>query len=159
MTHDPLKIVSGGQTGVDQGGLAAALDCGTPCGGWCPEGRQSECGAIPEIYPVCELRGAGYSDRTLRNVRDSDGTAIIFFDTLEGGTQLTTTYCIQESKPYVLIDASVIILADAGALITNFIAAHQIRVLNVAGPRASKWPQAQVYAHTLLTAVLVGLGY
>ena len=159
MIYGPLKIVSGGQTGVDQGGLAAALDRGTPCGGWCPEGRQSECGVIPEIYPVCELQGAGYSDRTLRNVRDSDGTAIIFFDTLEGGTQLTMKYCIQESKSYVLVDASATILADAGVLITNFITAHQIQVLNVAGPRASKWPQAQAYAQALLTAVLVGLGY
>ena len=60
-----LKIVSGGQTGVDQGALAAALATGTACGGWCPEGRRSEEGPIPAIYPVAELSGAGYRERTL----------------------------------------------------------------------------------------------
>ena len=37
-----LKIISGGQTGVDRGALAAALDGGAPCGGWCPEDRVAE---------------------------------------------------------------------------------------------------------------------
>ncbi len=35
-----MKIVSGGQTGVDRGALDAALSEGISCGGWCPEGRQ-----------------------------------------------------------------------------------------------------------------------
>jgi hypothetical protein len=41
------KIVSGGQTGVDQAGLEAAIYCKIPHGGWCPKGRKSEDGRIP----------------------------------------------------------------------------------------------------------------
>ena len=41
------KIVSGGQTGADRGGLDAAILLGVPHGGWCPKGRKSEDGVIP----------------------------------------------------------------------------------------------------------------
>jgi hypothetical protein len=34
------KLISGGQTGADQGALDAALELGHPCGGWCPKGRK-----------------------------------------------------------------------------------------------------------------------
>ncbi len=35
----PLKIVSGGQTGVDRAALDWALRHNIPHGGWCPKGR------------------------------------------------------------------------------------------------------------------------
>jgi len=41
------KIVSGGQTGADRGGLDAAIYCDVPHGGWCPKGRKAEDGRIP----------------------------------------------------------------------------------------------------------------
>ena len=80
-----IKIISGGQTGIDRGALDGALAKGVPCGGWCPEGRRAEDGVIPKIYPVRSLAGAGYSGRTLRNVIDSDGTVVLHFGALTGG--------------------------------------------------------------------------
>ncbi|HJT77421.1 MAG TPA: putative molybdenum carrier protein, partial [Gemmataceae bacterium] len=32
------RVISGGQTGADQAGLAAAKACGIPTGGWMPKG-------------------------------------------------------------------------------------------------------------------------
>ena len=46
-----MKIISGGQTGVDRAALDAALETGIECGGFCPKGRRSEDGIIPEKYP------------------------------------------------------------------------------------------------------------
>ena len=43
-----MKIVSGGQTGVDRAALDAALESGVEAGGWCPEGRMAEDGTIPD---------------------------------------------------------------------------------------------------------------
>ena len=150
----PLKVVSGGQTGVDQGALAAALGTGTACGGWCPEGRRSEEGPIPAMYPVAELPGAGYRERTLRNVLDSDGTAIIHDGELEGGTRLTWVLCEQHGRPSVFIDASAMSRHQAVEALFEFVTGNSLGVLNFAGPRASKWPGAFEYAMAVVTATL-----
>jgi len=36
-----IKIISGGQTGVDRGALDAALAAGFSCGGWCSGDRSA----------------------------------------------------------------------------------------------------------------------
>ena len=149
-----LKIVSGGQTGVDQGALAAALASDAHCGGWCPEGRLSEQGPIPAMYPVVELPGAGYRERTLQNVLDSDGTAIIHDGELEGGTRLTWVFCERHDRPSVLIDSSALSVDRAVDALVEFVSGNGLGVLNVAGPRASKWPEACRYAMDVVAAAL-----
>ena len=146
-----LRSVSGGQTGVDRGALDAALDSEIPCGGWCPAGRKAEDGRIPPVYPVRELASTRYSDRTLRNVQDSDGTLIIHFGEIEGGTDQTKRYCRIENKPCQLVDGSLMSPAQAAQLIAAFTQRNAIRSLNVAGPRASKVPQAHDYAREALS--------
>lgn len=83
------KIVSGGQTGVDRAGLDVAIQLGIDHGGWCPKGRRAEDGRIPGCYQLAEADSDEYAFRTERNVVDSDGTLILFFATLRGGTELT----------------------------------------------------------------------
>lgn len=148
------KIVTGGQTGVDRGALDAALEAGFPCGGWCPEGRIAEHGVIPERYPLAEMAGGGYEERTLANVADSDGTAIFYFGELEGGTRLTLDYCVERGKPYELIDAAVVEPREAALKLAAFVGRNRIAVLNIAGPRASKVPQAQSYAYSTIKRLL-----
>ena len=53
-----LKIISGGQTGVDRAALDAAMAAKFPCGGWCPRGRKAEDGRISERYPLYEMPDA-----------------------------------------------------------------------------------------------------
>jgi len=50
MTRQELKIVSGGQTGVDQGALEAALDLGVDRSGWVPKGWRAANGML-EVLP------------------------------------------------------------------------------------------------------------
>ena len=149
-----VMIVSGGQTGVDRGALDAALASGSPCGGWCPEGRLAEDGAISDIYPLQELPNGHYRHRTRKNVEDSDGTVIIYFGALEGGTELTLQCCIQLQKPYKLIDAAEFTESRAAQIITEFISTHHIERLNVAGPRASEEPLAYPYAKETIRLLL-----
>ena len=149
-----MKIVSGGQTGVDRAALDSALECGVEAGGWCPEGRLAEDGIIPVHYPVQELPKAGYAERTKRNVIDSDGTAIIYFGYPTGGTEQTIVFCIKERKPYVLIDAEELSVERASEKIKKFVGQNTISVLNVGGPRAGGEARAYAYAKKVILNVL-----
>jgi hypothetical protein len=149
-----LKIVSGGQTGVDRGALDAALRLGFPCGGFCPCGRLAEDGVIPERYPLSELPDGGYLERTIRNVVESDGTAVLFFGTLEGGTEEAVNQCRLSRKPFMLIDAEELDAAQAAQSLRDFVTAHRIRSLNVAGPRQSREIRAHDYAFEVITLLL-----
>ncbi len=149
-----MKIVSGGQTGVDQAALDAALELGIDAGGWCPEGRLCEDGIIPKKYPVTELPDAGYRKRTKQNVIDSDATLIICFNTPTGGTKQTIDFCISEQKLYILVDAKIISPESGAKKTAEFIKKYNLTTLNIAGPRASTEPSAYTYAKTLTLKLL-----
>jgi len=145
-----MRIISGGQTGVDRAALDVALQHGIECGGWCPAGRLDELGRIPDRYPVKELVGAGFTERTLQNVKESDDTVIIYAGKLSGGTKQTVQFSIEHQRPHLLIDASKISAEEAAKLIADFARKHHIGVLNVAGPRQSEWPEGYNYAFRAL---------
>ncbi len=144
--RNKIKLITGGQTGVDRGALDAALDLNINCGGWCPEGRLAEDGVIPEQYPLEELAGGDYRDRTRKNVVESDGSAIIYFGEIEGGTESTLDDCVQLAKPYQLIDGSGMQPGQAAKQIAEFVRERNVHTLNIAGPRASKIEKGHKYA-------------
>jgi hypothetical protein len=152
-----VKIISGGQTGVDRAALDAALKHRIDCGGWCPAGRLDEFGRIPDRYPVNELEGGGFTERTLQNVKDSDGTVIIYSGKLSGGTEQTVRFCLEQQRPHQLLDASKIPAEEAARLIAGFVRNHKVDILNVAGPRESEWPEGYDYAYRALEAFLTNL--
>lgn len=132
-----MKIVSGGQTGVDRGALDAALVAGFPCGGWCPADRGAEDGRIAERYPLTPLPGGfatgapavrparqvgeQYRARMLKNVQDSDGTVILFSGSLSGGTLLTRNVCVREKRPFIVLDAQRMTKLRAAETIVRFV--------------------------------------
>jgi hypothetical protein len=152
-----LKIISGGQTGVDRAALDVALEHGIKCGGWCPAGRVDELGKIPDKYPVHELPAGGFAERTLQNVKDSDGTVVIYPGELRGGTEQTVHFCVELGQPYQLIDASKVAARDAATSIADFVRENSIGVLNVAGPRQSEWPEGYGYTSRVLDIFLAAL--
>jgi Circularly permutated YpsA SLOG family len=153
-TVKALKIISGGQTGVDRAALDVALRHGIDCGGWCPAGRLDEFGKIPDHYPIQELPGGGFTERTLQNVKDSDGTVVIYSVELRGGTEQSVYSCLQLKRPHELIDASKISAERAAKLIGDFVDKNKINILNVAGPRQSEWSEGYAYVSRALSAFL-----
>jgi hypothetical protein len=149
-----VKIISGGQTGVDRAALDVALKHGIDCGGWVPAGRLDEFGRIPDYYPVRELGHGGFSERTLQNIKDSDATVIICGDELRGGTKETVQSCIEQKCPHLLIDAAKISPERAAELIAEFVRGRKISTLNVAGPRQSELANGYDYAFRALDIFL-----
>ncbi len=146
----PLRIVSGGQTGVDRAALDVALLLGFETGGWCPRGRRAEDGPISENYPLTETPSADYSQRTVANVRDSDATLILSRGRLSGGAALTRNIARTRKKPVLVLDLRTATPDDA----VSWIRRQAISVLNVAGPRESGAPGIYGEASSYLRQVL-----
>jgi len=153
-------IVSGGQTGVDRAALDAAIELGIPHRGWCPKGRKAEDGIIPIRYRLTETSGTDYAERTRRNAEDSDATLILVQSNasdhpLRGGTLLTWSCCQQLSRPVLLVRLQ---RPGPDKRLHDWLDEHRVKILNVAGPRASKAPGLYLAAKAYLLRVLKGSG-
>ena len=146
-----VRIISGGQTGVDRAALDVAMARGLACGGWVPRGRRAEDGCLPLRYPMRESRRNSYGERTRLNVRDADGTLILTRGRPIGGTALTAVLAQRLGKPYLLVDLE---NAPNPTTINQWIDERGIRVLNVAGPRESTCPGIYGQAAALLDMLL-----
>ncbi|MBT8328547.1 MAG: hypothetical protein HKP52_07455 [Desulfofustis sp.] len=150
------KIISGGQTGADQGGLDGAIACDVPHGGTIPAGRKTEAGMLPLSYTMHEIDSDRYSDRTERNVIDGDGTLILSHGPLTGGSALTQKVALQRAKPCLHIDFSRVEMHQACQRTAAWIENSGIKVLNVAGPRASSDPTIYEMTRELIILLLGG---
>ena len=159
-----LRVVSGGQTGVDRAALDAALLLDAPCGGWCPAGRRAEDGPIADRYKLTETASSDYTERTVVNARDSDATLILGFtnfavdtdtDSVSAGTSHTAETAKKFNRPLFIVrlDAAPPDAATVQAVV-NWIREHQILVLNIAGPRESECPGIYAAAHALILILL-----
>ena|ERR1700741_4584889 len=131
-----MKIVSGGQTGVDRAALDVALELGSEVGGWCPAGRRAEDGPIDARYSLIETPSADPAQRTGWNVRDSDGTLILTDGAGSPGTAFTEAVARRLGRP--LFTQSLASPDPEGFRL--WLRTHGVNTLNVAGPRESEAP-------------------
>jgi hypothetical protein len=141
------KIISGGQTGVDQAALWVGLELGIEIGGWCPPGRICENGRIPASFPLIETQyerspdalDIPRSQRTTNNVRDADGTLILKPQGLDNdkGIELTIACAQKFNRKFMVIDP---FAPDAEMHISKWLAHSALKILNVAGPSESTYP-------------------
>lgn len=155
------KVISGGQTGADQGGLLAAHQFGIQTGGVAPENFKTDIGPniLLEVLGL-EARGT-YPTRTKENVQAADATLGFTYNSTSPGMTLTKRLCSEQSKPYLEIDLNVFgnfffelkdgrltieeaerifsehldALYPAADQVVTFIKKHGVQVLNVAGNR------------------------
>jgi len=159
------KIVSGGQTGADRGGLDAAILLGVPHGGWCPKGRKSEDGVIPAHYNLVETRSADYLVRTEANIVDAHCTVVFTFGKPTGGSKRTVSFAETHQRPCLSVDLSTLTDEDAARSILGWLSPGGLMmpglpvpqpnpVINVAGSRESKAPGIQQRVRDVMRMVL-----
>jgi hypothetical protein len=159
-----MKIVSGGQTGVDRAALDVAIERGTPWGGWCPKGGWAEDfpdppGLLAKYPHLRETPLPHPLQRTEWNVRDSDANLIITDSegmALSVGTKRAQQWAHQHGKPLIVIDATE---TDAAARAVAWVEAQQQRfgmdmTLSIGGPRESEAPGIYARARLLIAAML-----
>jgi hypothetical protein len=132
--HRPEQIISGLQTGADQGGLYGAEDCGIATGGMAPRNYRTQAGPRPDLgrrFGLDEHPSWKYPPRTEVNVMMSDGTAI-FGNPHSPGCTLTAELCLKHHKP-----CEVITTADE---LRAFVVKYGIKILNIAGNREETNP-------------------
>lgn len=148
-----MKVVSGGQTGVDRAALDVAMELGIECGGWCPAGRAAEDGPIDERYPLRETPSPDPAQRTEWNVRDSDATLVLASGAASAGTELAVAAARRLRRPIYTFHAGS--AEDVGAF-RRWLQVYRVGTLNVAGPRESEAPGIYAEARRILAALLGG---
>ena len=121
-----IKIISGGQTGVERAALDVALKHKIPHGGWVPKGRLAEDGFIPAKYNLKEILLENYPLKTEQNVIDSDGTLIISHGLLTGGPAMHAKIALKRGRPNLHIDLDDTKIFMASVLILNWLKANRI---------------------------------
>jgi hypothetical protein len=152
-----ISIISGGQTGADRAALDFAIEYGFAHGGWCPRGRKAEDGIIPARYEIRETPSRRYAQRTECNIRDSDGTLVVSIAAEpQGGTRLTLDLARRLGKPVLHIArASGVDIDELGRQLHDFLRERSVKILNVAGPRASQEPEIAAFVAEVLRFALV----
>ena len=159
------RIISGGQTGADQGAIEGAYSLNVKTGGWAPKGYRTENGRnfdLSMVYKLKEDTSADYRSRTLRNVLKADMTIIVTSKPIknDSGTALTINLCRAHRKATLIMEPTKkdalrlagVVKYHAGYMIQNLSgrAAYlkALRrpglILNFAGPRESKEVGLQV---------------
>lgn len=99
-----MKIISGCQTGADEAGLAAALECNIPTGGMMPKGCKTLKGPRRDLlnkYNLTEHSSTSYKERTWDNVQASDGTMRFAYTFESAGEKCTLNALRNYNKPHL----------------------------------------------------------
>jgi hypothetical protein len=159
-----MKIISGGQTGVDRAALDVAIERSMAWGGWCPKGGWAEDfpnppGLLATYHHLKETPDSHPLQRTEWNVRDSDATLIVTDGDLAVsiGTRRAADWARQHGKPFHIADTR-----DPRAVqhAAAWLRGQRKRfggnmALGIGGPRESEAAGIYLRARTLITALLI----
>ena len=159
-----MKLLSGGQSGVDRAVLDAAIARGIAYAGWCPQGGWAEDFPAPPgllaKYPGLKATPrADPAQRTEWNVRDADACMIVIDAAgldVSKGTALAEELAHRHRKPILVVDLSDPESVERAALWLRV----QVRrlgadlALAIGGPRESEAPGIYAKARAFIDALL-----
>jgi hypothetical protein len=159
-----MKLISGGQSGVDRAVLDVAKASGIAYGGWCPKGGWAEDFLQPpglsSRYPnLKQTPLADPAQRTEWNVRDADACMIIVDAgglPASRGTALARNLADRYAKPAIIVDLEERDAVERAArwLCTQCEAFGSGLNLAIGGPRESEAPGIHGRAMAFIRALL-----
>jgi hypothetical protein len=163
-----VKLISGGQSGVDRAALDVAIALGIAYGGWCPQGGWAEDfpqppGLLAKYPQLAETPLADPAQRTEWNVRDADACLIVADAAgleVSVGTRLASDLAHRYRKPLFIAKLG---NADALRQATLWLRVQQARrgaalKLAVGGPRESEAPGIYQRAAAFLRGLMDAVG-
>jgi Circularly permutated YpsA SLOG family len=159
-----MKLISGGQSGVDRAVLDVAVAQGVAYGGWCPKGGWAEDFPNPPgllaKYPNLKETPLGEpAQRTEWNVRDADACMILIDNAgVDGsaGTRLAGDLAHRYRKPLMTVNIREAKNAEQAKLWLRVqLARHGFDLkLAIGGPRESEAPGIYHEAFSFIEALL-----
>ena len=164
-----VKIISGGQSGVDRAALEVAIEHGIAYGGWCPRGGWAEDfpdppGLLAHYPNLRETPSADPAERTEWNLRDSDAILILLGAgglAVSKGTALARDVAERAGKPLLVLELDG---ADAGQDAQRWLKQQLAACsgshlqLGIGGPRESEAPGIYRQAKVFLEQWIVSCG-
>jgi hypothetical protein len=160
----PMKILSGGQSGVDRAALDAARALEIDYGGWCPKGGWAEDfseppGVLAKYPKLQETPSAEPAQRTEWNVRDADA-CLVLIDAAgldaSAGTKLASERAHGFRKPLLIVNLRDAKFSEQAKLWLRVQQAKHGDDLKLAigGPRESEAPGIYRHARAFIEALL-----
>jgi Circularly permutated YpsA SLOG family len=159
-----MKLISGGQSGVDRAVLDAALARGIDYGGWCPQGGWAEDfpappGLLAKYPQLKETPLVDPAQRTEWNVRDANACMIIVDAggvEVSAGTALARELAHRYRKPLLVADlGNPQMVKHATLWLRVQEGRHRSDLaLAIGGPRESEAPGIYARAKTFITALV-----
>jgi hypothetical protein len=159
-----MKLLSGGQSGVDRAVLDVALARGIAYGGWCPKGGWAEDfpeppGVLAKYPRLTETPLADPAQRTEWNVRDADACLIVVDAgglAVSRGTALARDQAAHCGKQLFIADLGA---AEVGDRAAAWLGAQRATfgdgvALAIGGPRESEVPGIYARAVAFVGALL-----
>jgi len=148
-----LTIISGGQTGADQGGLFAAKDSGIKTGGYIIKNFMTENGPMPRLaeYGIIPLDTTDYVKRTAMNAKTADIT-LWFGSTSSRGFMATRRECGNYGKPF--LNVTNMSPSDISSKLLQLLNNKDTLIVNIAGNRESSNPGIQNKTYNAIKDVI-----
>jgi len=159
-----MKLICGGQSGVDRAVLDVAIARGLAYGGWCPKGGWAEDfpqppGLLARYPALQETPLADLAQRTEWNVRDADACMILIDPAgigVSAGTGLAEELAHRYRKPLLIAQLGE---RDAAERSKLWLRVQQARhrdglTLAIGGPRESEAPGIYARAKDFIGALL-----
>ena len=156
-----MKLISGGQSGVDRAVLDVAEACGIDYGGWCPKGGWAEDfpqspGLLARYPNLKQTPLADPAQRTEWNVRDADACMIVIDAgglPVSRGTALARDLADRYAKPAIVLDLHALQRATQWLHAQRQAFGSSLN-LAIGGPRESEAPGIHARAVAFIGALL-----